>query len=110
MQLSETPTEVPYTPLERAYFNAVPQDGRRINLKQLIFVRLQYNPEWDVKHPRNIISTQMIRLAEKIELNKEPFRLCREGNRRAQVWYWLERVKRTRPSSRAGSTRIALFD
>jgi hypothetical protein len=110
MQLSKAPTWVPYNPLEKAFFAAIPQDGKRINLKQLIFVRLQHDPVWNVKHPRNIISTQMIRLAEKIEQNQEPFRLCREGNRREQVWYWLERVKRTRPSSRAGSTRIALFD
>lgn len=106
--------KVRYNDLERAYFKAIPQDGTKINLKKLIYTRLQFNPEWDVIHPRNVISTQMIRLARKIERNEEPFVLKREGFKRHQVWYWLEPLKQrprsTSRSTRAGSTRIALFD
>jgi hypothetical protein len=107
MELSTEPLRK-YNQLERKLFAAIPQDGGRVNLKQLIFVRLKHNPEWDVKHPRNILSTIMIRLAQKIADNDEPFKLCREGVRREQVWYWLE-PKGTRRSSPAGSIKSLLF-
>src|SRR5215469_9743859 len=110
-RLSIAPAVTPYSELDRKLFAAIPQTGEKINLKQLIYIRLKHDPTWNVKHPRNILSTYMIRLQRKIERNEEPFALRREGIRREQVWYSIEAVTRkaTRRPTHSGAIRRALL-
>lgn len=110
-----------YTLLDQELFAAMPQDGTPVSTKELVYARLKKGP-WDIKHPRNVISTTMTKLIDKVERNDEGFRIRRrrgkgdpeiiEPNRNPrEIEYWLEPVKPKSQKRRAhAETRSALFD
>lgn len=101
----------PYSDLQQELFKLLPQNGDRVGTKDLLLAKLRQGV-WDVRRPRQIVGMTMLRLKERIRLNKEPFVLCKTtGPRSQQTQYWLEaRPQRTHQSSNVGSTRISLLD
>lgn len=99
----------PYSALQRELFKLLPQNGDRVGTQDLLLAKLKQGP-WDVRRPRQIVGITMLRLMERMERHKEPCVLRKsEGPRSQETKYWLE-ARTTRRSSRAGSTRMSLFD
>lgn len=106
MQLTLFP-KARYTLLDRELFAAIPQNGDPISTKELFYARLKKGP-WDIKNPRNVISTTMAKLIDKIERNKEGFRITQTRGSRREVEY---RLELTRSGRRAPvEIRSSLFD
>jgi hypothetical protein len=93
MQLSEFPKKVRYTMTEYHLFATLPKNGKKIGSIDIAEAR---GDDWDVKFPMKNVTVTMNRLIDKIDLNKEPFKICKTekapGQRRVE--YWLEARKR----------------
>lgn len=90
-KLSKFP-KVRYTMTEYHLFETLPKRaGQRIGSHAIAEAR--GGEEWDVKFPLKNITVTMLRLIDKIDANKEPFRI-RKNERipgHPHVEYWLER-------------------
>jgi hypothetical protein len=82
--------KVRYTTMESHMFNAMPKNGRRIGSAEIAKACAKIG--WDVKFPLKNITVTMNRLMGKIEINKEEFRLAKEGKYpgHSEVEYWIE--------------------
>jgi hypothetical protein len=80
-----------YTMMENHLFDALPKNGKKVNSADIVMMRRDMG-DWDVKNPSKNITTVMQRLLEKIDENKEPFRIAKEGKYEGHhmVEYWLE--------------------
>jgi hypothetical protein len=90
MQLSEFP-RVRYTMMEYHLFNMIPKSGKTITSTEIANARDKLG-KWDVKHPLQIITTMMDRLAGKVQDNREAFRIRKDGKYPGHptVEYWIE--------------------
>jgi hypothetical protein len=90
-KLSEFPKKVRYTMTEYHLFETLPKRaGKRIGTHAIAEAR---GEGWDVNFPLKNIAVTMNRLIDKIDANKEPFRLKKETRipGHPHVEYWLER-------------------
>jgi hypothetical protein len=90
MQLAKTP-KVRYSLMEHYLFRTLPQDGQRIGSDDI--VKACKRPGgWDVKFPLKNVTVTMKRLIEKVDLNKETFRVGKSEKAPGQhkIEYWLE--------------------
>ena len=80
-----------YADGEVTLFAFLPQNGSRINSKELMVLRKKAN-RWHPGHPLNVISGVMRSLRKKIDENGEKFRLCKTAQSGPHpVEFWLER-------------------
>jgi hypothetical protein len=80
-----------YTMMENHLFDVMPKNGRKVGSDFFVEKRLEMG-KWDVKNPLKNITTTMQRLLEKIDHNREPFRIAKAGKEEGHhmVEYWLE--------------------
>jgi hypothetical protein len=80
-----------YTMMESHLFDVLPKNGKKVTSADMVEKRMEMG-DWDVAHPRKNITTVMQRLLEKIDDNKEPFRIAKAGKEAGHhtVEYWLE--------------------
>jgi len=95
MNLAEFPASVRYTMTEYHLFATLPKNGRKVGSADIAAAR---GKDWDVKFPLKNVTVTMNRLIEKIDANKEPFKICKidKSQGHNMVEYWLEPRKRTR--------------
>jgi len=97
MKLSEFPKNAPYSMTEYHLFETLPKNGRRIGSAEIVKAR---GDDWDVKFPLKNVTVTMNLLITKVDANKEPFRIAKEGKYpgHPEVEYWLEpRKAKKRP-------------
>jgi len=89
MKLSEFPKKVRYTMTEYHLFATLPKTGKRVDSAHIVKER---GDEWDVKFPLKNVTVHMNRLIDKVDANKEPFRIMKDGKYpgHPEVEYWLE--------------------
>jgi hypothetical protein len=90
MRLTEFP-KVRYTMMEYHLFDMLPKNGKPINSNALADARKELGA-WKAKHPLNVITVTMSRLINKVKINREEFRIQKDGKRKGhpEVEYWLE--------------------
>jgi hypothetical protein len=90
----------PYTATEMCLFDALPRSGKRVGSGHLAAAR-EKQGNWDITFPLKTVTVTMTRLIEKVDANREEFRICKEGKYQGhpEVEYWLEPrgVKRRQP-------------
>jgi hypothetical protein len=86
---------VRYTLMEYHLFDILKDYGTRVTTNKIADARRKLG-NWDVAFPLNTISTTMSRLIDKVEINKEKFKICKDGKRpgHLEVEYWIERKKK----------------
>lgn len=81
-----------YSMMEYRMFEAMPKDGTKVTSADIAATR-EAMGKWDVENPLGIINVTMDRLAKKVQVNREPFRIKKlpkkVGN--PTVKYWVER-------------------
>lgn len=88
--LSSDGRHLRYSPRERRFFALLPKDGKAINTKKLI--ERYYKDDELPGHPHANIIDMAGSLIEKIEKNKEPFRVKRTDRRGPHpIEFWVER-------------------
>ena len=89
MKLSEFPKKQPYSMTEYRLFETLPKSGKRIGSADIVKKR---GDAWDVKFPLKNVTVTMNLLITKVDANKEPFRIAKEGKYpgHPEVEYWLE--------------------
>jgi hypothetical protein len=88
-ELSEYPKKA-YTLTEHRMFDTLPKRGsKRVGTADIAHSR---GNNWQVKQPLKHIAVTMARLIEKVDINKEPFRICKNEREPGQnrIEYWLE--------------------
>ncbi len=97
IKLSEEP-KVRYTLSEYSLFDSLVQRGRgrKITSSEIAEARRKLGP-WNATNPLNVVTVTMNRLIDKVEANKESFRICKDGKYPGHpvVEYWLEDRKRS---------------
>ncbi len=90
MKLAEFPKKVRYSMSEYHLFDKLPKGGRRIDSAEIAKAR---GNKWDVKFPLKNVTVTMNVLIRKVDANREPFRIKKEGKYPGhhKVEYWIER-------------------
>jgi hypothetical protein len=90
MKLTEFP-KIRYTMMEYHLFSSLPKNGKKVGSADIAASR-EAMGAWDVKFPLKNITVTMNRLIEKIDANKEPFRLVKDAKYpgHPEVEYWVE--------------------
>ena len=93
MELTKFP-KVRYTMMENHLFAKLPKNGRKVDSADVAEMRKKMG-DWDVKFPLKNITVTMQNLINKIDKNKEPFRIIKEdkvpGQPTKGVVYWVEK-------------------
>lgn len=80
-----------YSKSERLLFKFVPKSGAKITSEELVRRRKEAE-NWSIANPRNVVITQMRSLIEKIDGNREPFRLKKSPQLGPYpIEYWIEK-------------------
>jgi len=90
-ELTKFPKNVRYTMMENHLFDMLPKNGKRVSSADIADGRKALG-KWDVKFPLKNITVVMNNLIEKIDANRETFRLAKDGKYpgHPEVEYWLE--------------------
>ena len=91
-------TDIPkirYTMTEYQLFASVPKTGKKVSSTHIAEARQKLGG-WDVKFPLKNVTVTMNRLIDKIDANREDFRLRKEDKYpgHPEVEYWIEPRKR----------------
>ena len=89
MKLSEYPKSRRYSLTEHRMFAKLPQNGKRVGTAD---IAKAHGADWDVLQPNKHVAVTMARLIEKVDDNKEPFKICKNDREPGQnrIEYWLE--------------------
>lgn len=99
IELSKFPA-VKYTMTEYHIFSALPKNGKQVGTD---YIAEKQGKEWKVRFPIKNIVVVMSRLINKVEANKEPFRICKQEKMLGHynVKYWIEpRVQKKKVRSK----------
>lgn len=90
MRLTEFP-KVRYTMMEYHLFDMLPKNGKPVDSNTLADARKKLGA-WRAKNPLNVITVTMNQLIDKVKVNREEFRIKKDGKRKGhpEVEYWLE--------------------
>jgi hypothetical protein len=86
LQEKKKPHGVKYSPREKALFKGLPKDGKHTTTQKLVKAVYKNSPPF---HARTAVLVILRRLINKIEFNKEPFRIARTdgyGSKPIEVW------------------------
>ena len=85
---------VRYSPREKALFKGLPKDGKHVTTEKLVKAVYKDDPDPPF-HARTAVLVILRRLIEKVEFNKEPFKIMRtDASGSAPIEVWLEPTKR----------------
>jgi len=88
-ELAEFPKNSRYSLTEHRMFDTIPKNGRPVGTADIAKSR---GENWEVQQPLKHIAVTMARLIEKVEANKEPFKICKNDREPGQnrIEYWIE--------------------
>jgi hypothetical protein len=92
MKLTRYPPKAPYSMSEHHMFDTLPQNGSPVTSNDIADA---LGDGWSVRFPLKNVTVTMNLLIKKVDANKEPFQICKDGKYpgHPMVEYWLEKRK-----------------